>query len=152
MERRLAVCSVWLSPLEAEGEFTRGVVVAFTKMVQSIAFMRTVETTLAVERYRLANNGRLPSDLNALTPDLLPGVPTDPFDGRHLRFARLAKGCVVYSVGVDGRDNGGKEAERGSRAGEGGTDITLIVERWGGLTCELASAKNFSQALLNSPR
>ena len=34
-------------------------------------------------------------------------VPTDPIDGKPLRFRRLADGVVIHSVGQDGRDPGG---------------------------------------------
>ncbi|HYT62086.1 MAG TPA: hypothetical protein VEL06_18040 [Haliangiales bacterium] len=60
----------------------------------------------------------------------LPAVPLDPFDGAPLRYKQLSKGCVVYSIGPDGRDNGGKEppaTRRGTnRVPE---DITFTVER-----------------------
>ncbi len=112
-----------------DGSLVNGPVAWFAKQMRTIALMRTAETALAVERYRLANKGQLPSDLNALTPEFLSVVPIDPFDGRPLRYSRLAKGYVVYSIGVDGQDNGGKESERASKAGEDGTDITFTVER-----------------------
>jgi hypothetical protein len=38
-------------------------------------------------------------------------VPTDPFDGRPLRYRRLADGVVVYSVGDDRADDGGTLAD-----------------------------------------
>ena len=31
----------------------------------------------------------------------------DPYDGAQLRYRRLADRVVVYSVGLDGQDNGG---------------------------------------------
>jgi hypothetical protein len=61
-----------------------------------------------------------------LVPKFLPAIPTDPFDGHSLRYKKLAKGYVVYSVGEDGKDDGGVEP----RGGYGpGTDLTFIVER-----------------------
>lgn len=129
IERRLVVSLEMLSPRSGEDDFVGRLPMAFDRMTRSSALLRTAETALAIERYRLANKGQLPSDLNALTPDLLPRVPADPFDGRPLRHTRLAKGYVVYSVGIDGQDNGGKESERAAKAGEDGADITFIVER-----------------------
>jgi hypothetical protein len=61
---------------------------------------------LAAERYRLAH-GRWPESLEALVPEFLPKVPTDPYDRKALRLRRLADGLVVYSVGPDGKDDGG---------------------------------------------
>jgi hypothetical protein len=35
-------------------------------------------------------------------------VPTDLYDGQPLRLRRLDDGLVIYSVGPDGKDDGGK--------------------------------------------
>jgi hypothetical protein len=75
-------------------------------------------TSLAVERYRLAN-GALPGSLSDLVPKFLDAFPTDPFDGQQLRYKKIAKGYVVYSVGEDGKDDGGDEKK----------DITFTVGR-----------------------
>ena len=34
-------------------------------------------------------------------------MPLDPYDGKPLRYRRVADGVIVYSVGPDGSDNGG---------------------------------------------
>lgn len=81
---------------------------------------------LAVERHRLANGGQLPSRLEELLPGFLSSVPIDPFDGRPLRFQKLERGYVIYSVGQDRNDNDGKEHTHGTREG---TDITFTVLR-----------------------
>jgi hypothetical protein len=41
-------------------------------------------------------------------PAYLERIPLDPFDGAPLRYRRLDDGVVIYSVGPDGKDNGGK--------------------------------------------
>jgi hypothetical protein len=92
------------------------------------AKIRDAETALAVERYRLAN-GKLPSQLSDLVPTFLPAVPSDPFDGKPLRYKTLAKGYVVYSVGEDREDNGGAEKNSKGVSYGPGTDITFTVER-----------------------
>jgi hypothetical protein len=43
-----------------------------------------------------------------LIPEFLDKVPTDPYDGKPLRYRRLDDGVVVYSIGRDGKDDGGK--------------------------------------------
>jgi len=92
------------------------------------AILRDAQTALAIERYRLASS-RLPDQLSDLVPMFLPAVPTDPFDGKPLRYKKLAKGYIVYSIGEDGADNGGAEKNsKGLSYGEG-TDITFTVER-----------------------
>lgn len=80
----------------------------FTKAAEAAARLRVSDTALAVERHRLKPAAGLPVTLDALAPDLLKAVPLDPFDGKPLRFEKLAgKGYVVYSVGQDQRDDHG---------------------------------------------
>ncbi|MBN2138785.1 MAG: hypothetical protein JW720_13335 [Sedimentisphaerales bacterium] len=93
--------------------------------LRSIAQLRTASAGLAVERYRLAE-GKLPEALNELVPEYLDVVPKDPFDGAELRFKRLEKGFMVYSIGEDCSDDGGKERDK--EAG-GNWDPGFIVER-----------------------
>ncbi len=86
-------------------------------------------TALALERFR-QTRGQLPEALNALTPQFLHAVPTDPFDGAPLRYHRLAEGYVIYSIDVDGRDDGGREPpDRKKTTDKNSYDITFIVGR-----------------------
>ncbi len=71
------------------------------------AQLRSTLTALAVERYR-STHGDWPTGLTALVPEYLVDVPLDPYDGQPLRYSRLTDGVVIYSVGPDGTDNGGK--------------------------------------------
>jgi hypothetical protein len=73
----------------------------------SRARLRCATVALAAERYRLAR-GTWPPALEALRPDFLATVPSDPFDGAPLPYRRLDDGIVIYSVGEDGRDDGGE--------------------------------------------
>lgn len=82
------------------------------------ARLRTARIAIAVERFRLAH-GQFPDTLMELDPFGMRAVPTDPFDGRSLRYKRLSTGYIVYSVGEDGRDDGG----------DGTKDIAFLVER-----------------------
>ncbi|HEX7010442.1 MAG TPA: hypothetical protein VF184_10695 [Phycisphaeraceae bacterium] len=77
-------------------------------------------TALAVERYRL-DQGELPQNLADLVPQYLDAVPSDPFDGKPLRYLRLDAG---YSVGHDGVDDGGVGSINSPEP-----DITFTVER-----------------------
>lgn len=78
-----------------------------TAVVRAEASNRAVDAFLACERYRLAH-GAFPESLEQLVPDFLPTVPTDPFAEAPLRYLRESDGIVVYSVGADGQDAGGK--------------------------------------------
>ena len=75
-----------------------------------IARLRACVTALAVERYRLAK-GKLPDGLGDLVGEYLESVPADPFTGQMLKYKKLQQGYVVYSVGKDGKDDGGVEQE-----------------------------------------
>jgi hypothetical protein len=93
----------------------------------SQALIKLATTALAVERFRFAR-GRLPDDLRDLTPQFLDVIPTDPFDGASLRYRRLARGYVIYSVDADGHDDGGREPpERKKTTDQATYDLTFIV-------------------------
>ncbi len=95
-----------------------------------VAWLEVTATALAVERYRLGRE-RLPDALGQLVPDYLAVVPEDPFDGMPLRYRRMERGFVVYSVGENGQDDGGKDAPLAARrkSAAHAYDITFTVER-----------------------
>lgn len=72
------------------------------------AHVQLARAALAIERYRLVN-GKLPEQLEALTPQFLKQVPIDPFDGQPIRYKRLERGYLLHSVDIDGQDNGGRD-------------------------------------------
>lgn len=102
---------------------------AVVRNATSLAQIRSTQTALAIERFRAAN-GRLPRQLDELVPQFLSAIPTDPFDGQPLRYRRLNIGYVVYSVGSDGQDNGGRERLDNAKSSDKTPyDITFTVER-----------------------
>ena len=82
------------------------------------AKLRAARVAIAIERFSL-ERGQLPLTLAELDPFGMRAIPDDPFNGRPLRYKRLANGYAVYSVGEDARDDDGDEK----------TDVTFIVER-----------------------
>jgi hypothetical protein len=97
--------------------------------LKRVAQLEVVKTLVAVERHRLAHAG-LPETLDQLVPDYLAEVPVDPFDGRPLRYRRTDQGFVVYSVGEDGKDDGGKqEPPRETKKPSETSDLVFRVER-----------------------
>jgi hypothetical protein len=94
---------------------------------RNVAQLLTARVGLAIERYRLAA-GKLPDTLADLVPDYLDAVPKDPFDGNELRYKKLEAGFIVYSIGEDMSDDGGKEIERRTKESPN-WDVTFIVER-----------------------
>ena len=99
--------------------------------LKRVAQLEVAKTLLAVERYRLAH-ASLPETLDQLVPDYLAAVPLDPFDGAPLRYKRLDRGFLVYSVGEDGKDDGGKREPPKETRNSGETwDLVFRVERQG---------------------
>ncbi len=72
-----------------------------------IAALCVTRTGLALERHRAAH-GEYPVALAALDAGLLSPVPDDPFTGAPLIYRRTEAGFALYSVGPDGRDDGGE--------------------------------------------
>ena len=95
-----------------------GVRRAMKKVAAAAALTSVARTAVAVEQYRRLNH-ELPNDLAELATDYLNMALEDPFTGQPLRYKKLAKGYVVYSIGEDGGDDGGDEKK----------DITFTVER-----------------------
>lgn len=61
----------------------------------------------ALKRYSL-RHGKSAPDLNALAPEFLPSVPIDYMDGKPMKYRFNTDGTwLLYSVGNDGRDDGG---------------------------------------------
>jgi len=99
--------------------------------LKRVAQLEVAKMLLAVERYRLAH-ASLPETLDQLVPDYLAAVPPDPFDGAPLRYKRLEHGFLVYSVGEDGKDDGGKQEPPKETRESGETwDLVFRIERQG---------------------
>lgn len=91
--------------------------------------LRIVAAVLAIERYRL-KKGDWPKTLTDLVPEYLQDVPEDPFDGVPLRYQRLDGGFIVYSVGWDRIDDGGRaQLPLKERKPDETYDIAFTVER-----------------------
>jgi hypothetical protein len=99
------------------------------KAVDAAAVLTVGRTGIAVEQFRLDKN-RLPKALADLAPEYLDSVPIDPFDGQPLRFRKLDPGYMIYSVGMDGQDDGGNEPPLRIKSTDTNSyDLTFIVER-----------------------
>ena len=81
------------------------------RQVERLAQIDAARTALAVERYRI-DRGRLPEKLVDISPEYLDKVPNDPYDDGRLHYARREQGYVIYSVGRNGMDDGGKSGPR----------------------------------------
>lgn len=80
---------------------------ALQKALAVDAYAELARTAIALKRYRL-RHGEWPANLAALVPAFTPTPPRDWTDGQPLRYRRNADGgFTLYSVGADGRDDGG---------------------------------------------
>ncbi len=96
--------------------------------LKGVAHAQMAVAASAVERWRLAHGGQVPGSLAELVPNFLPVLPADPFDGQPLRYKNLAKGYVIYSIGEDLTDDGGKEPPADAAKADH-YDITFTVDK-----------------------
>jgi len=83
-----------------------------------------VLAAIALKRYALRHGGPPPS-LSSLVPEFLPSVPVDYMVGQPLRFRPQPDGSfLLYSVGEDGKDEGGD-----TRLRPGKTNTSMLWER-----------------------
>jgi hypothetical protein len=100
-----------------------------TLNLKNIAELNIACSALAVERFRMKNN-KLPDSLGNLVPDYLDSVPLDPFDGKEIRYKKLDRGFVTYSIGENQIDDGGNEVPKDkNQKQDSNYDITFIVEK-----------------------
>ena len=71
----------------------------------------TTRSQLAQLAYALAGyrakKGRYPKELSQLAPRYIPKVPRDLFSGRSFRYEADSDDFLLYSVGTNGKDDGG---------------------------------------------
>jgi hypothetical protein len=80
---------------------------AFMKKAMIEAVTLASRTGLACRLYK-RRSGRYPGSLDELVPGLLAEVPIDPFTGKPLVYRREGEGFVVYSLGSNQKDDGGR--------------------------------------------
>lgn len=73
---------------------------------QTAALVRSTMLTVAVERYR-RSHGEPPGSLDDVSGTYIDSVPSDPFTGRGLLYNYDEESYVVYSVGINRRDDKG---------------------------------------------
>ncbi|MCD5390795.1 hypothetical protein LR007_02905, partial [candidate division NPL-UPA2 bacterium] len=72
----------------------------------SEAQIRAGKLALALKIYQ-AKKGTYPETLKALTPEILPQLPEDPFTGKDFIYRREEEGFIVYSLGQNLKDDQG---------------------------------------------
>jgi len=80
---------------------------AVTKAMRSETDRSLTLCAIALKRYSL-HHGNFPTSLEALVPGFLSAVPVDYMDGQPLKYRLNDNGSfTLYSVGEDGKDDGG---------------------------------------------
>lgn len=97
---------------EMIGDILLGLVLpAFSKIVDAADRLEQTQANLhialALAAYR-ADQKAYPARLEELVPKYLPAVPADLFSGKPLVYAVEDDGYLLYSVGVNGVDEGGR--------------------------------------------
>jgi hypothetical protein len=80
-------------------------------------YHRIEMTTLALACYK-AQHGHWPEGLDELVPSLLKEVPQDAFTGQPLVYRTNGEGYLLYSVGINQRDDGGVSDQQGVVRGD----------------------------------
>jgi hypothetical protein len=75
------------------------------------AHLRLLIAELALRCYQ-SEQGRAPTNLEQLVPAYRQRVPTDPFSRRPMIYRPKGTNWLLYSVGEDGVDDGGKPVSR----------------------------------------
>ena len=101
-ESKLPFNQLWLTSL-LTSDFSK----ALSALVVTETIRQQTITAIALERYRL-KQGKYPEKLMELIPDYLAQIPSDPMDGRPMRYRLNPDGTfTLWSVGFDGKDDGG---------------------------------------------
>lgn len=79
----------------------------FLKEATLEAVMLTTRAGLACKIYKI-KAGRYPESLEALVPDILSEVPIDPFTGKPLVYKIENGELLIYSLGSNQKDDGGR--------------------------------------------
>jgi hypothetical protein len=98
--------------VKAIGDVLIGLLVPAVRKVQSSQdraeqVERNLHVAFALAAYR-RDEGRYPARLADLAPKYLAAVPDDLFAGRPLAYRPSGAGYLLYSVGVNGKDEGGR--------------------------------------------
>jgi hypothetical protein len=80
----------------------------------------------ALTVYR-ADHGSFPAKLADLAPRYMSRIPTDIFNNKDLHYRREGSGFLLYSVGVNGFDDGGKSRQDGTAEYDWQDDLVFRV-------------------------
>ena len=83
------------------------------------AILRGNLCLVAMRRWQIAHRESTRNLLLVVKDTALTSIPTDPYDGKPLRLLTSGRDMVIYSVGGDGKDDGGQtESKYGTQPGD----------------------------------
>ena len=89
-----------------------GIEAFFRGISRARATLHAVECLVALRRWQFSHRGS-PRDLASVVKAAgMKTVPLDPYDGKAMKMAMLDGKPVIYSVGRDGKDDGGRKDSR----------------------------------------
>ncbi len=130
-EVRAGVASFSKSSKQENSEWTAKALVSFCSpatlgvcRARDVAAVRLdlVQVALALAAYH-ADHGTYPAKLVELAPRYIAEVPNDAFTGSDLHYRTELTGYLLYSVGPNGTDDGGRDADSDPQ----GDDIAVRV-------------------------
>jgi hypothetical protein len=88
-------------------------------------------TMFALGEYH-RRNVQYPERLDQLVPEFLPRLPIDYADRKTLRYRRTGDTYILYSVGTNGVDDGGKAGRRDPLRfdSENPDNVFSAIKRW----------------------
>ena len=106
--------------------FLPSVVKSLERELRFLASVRLAALALAIERHRLAGDGRLPAALEELPAETLKTFETDPYTGERIQYFVLENGYRLFSAGTNSalnQDGANREKQKVS------FDLSFTVER-----------------------
>ena len=91
---------------------------------RNAAYSRLLRTEFTIRTFQ-QDERRLPTSLTELTPKYLSSPLPDPYSGEPLRYKPSGDNFLLYSVGPDHKDNGGRTIKPGQKDDGLGYDIEL---------------------------
>ena len=115
-----------------KGFMTAYLIPAIGKAIENVEKARMRHTTalvaIAATEFRVAHDS-LPEKADSLVPDFLPCLPKDAFlDTSRIRYLRKDDSVAIYSVGPNGKDDGGPGPEIG-KAQPKNDDIGIFLRQ-----------------------
>jgi hypothetical protein len=86
--------------------FTADIDIVLKQQDDANTLIALTRLAAAVAIYRAEHHG-YPATLDALAPGAIDKVPVDAFSGKPFVYKRVGNGFLLYSVGENGRDDGG---------------------------------------------